>query len=437
MSRNDIHSTSTVSEERTAGLEPRTRRAITETMDILFVGLGRYVVHSGSGNRYEIDTFEDSCTCPDWQDSATPGRCKHIRRVDMEIRAGTVPRPDGRVAAHPPTDLDPRCTVPSSESVTETEDRISGPIPEFDQHDVTYRAVVDEPGAGSFSSKLVYSLYKTKPDVVQAVNSPPEHVLGAKRACRLLRIPLVVDWWHDVPGDDWVSYKRAVRAASKLLVPSELVRTQVREHGAPAEKITTVPESIDVELVRDADTDHRADIVYMNDLDENANLQSFLLALAELRQRTWRAVVVGDGPTRDAAETMASDLRIDDRVSFLGDLPPEEFVPILKGARVFAQTAEREPFATGLLWALACGCIGLVEYQAGSSAHELVTGVERGRRVTSPQELAAAISDAAAEPPRTRSENYDQYDHDAVLDQYLADYRQAIDERGFSFGLFS
>jgi hypothetical protein len=134
MSRNDIHSTSTVSEERTAGLKPRTRRAITETMDILFVGLGRYVVHSKSGNRYEIDTFEDSCTCPDWQDSATPGRCKHIRRVDMEIRAGTVPRPDGRVAAHPPTDLDPRCTVPSAESVTETEDRISGPIPEFDRY---------------------------------------------------------------------------------------------------------------------------------------------------------------------------------------------------------------------------------------------------------------------------------------------------------------
>lgn len=125
---------SAVSEERTADIEPRTRRAITEEMDILFVGIGRYVVHSESGNRYEIDSFEASCTCPDWQDSATPGRCKHIRRVDMEIRAGTVPRPDGRVAARPSTSPDPRRTVPSTESVSEIEDRISGPIPEFDQY---------------------------------------------------------------------------------------------------------------------------------------------------------------------------------------------------------------------------------------------------------------------------------------------------------------
>jgi glycosyltransferase involved in cell wall biosynthesis len=165
-------------------------------------------------------------------------------------------------------------------------------------------------------------------------------------------------------------------------------------------------------------------------------VESFLLALAELRTQTWRAAVIGDGPLRGTAEQTAADLRIDDRVAFLGDLPPEEFVPVLKGARVFAQTAEHEPFATELLWALACGCTGLVEYQAGSSAHELVAGDRPGRRVTSPQELAAAISAAADEPHRTLSEAYESYDHDAVLDRYLEVYREAIDERGFSLGLF-
>ena len=310
-----------------------------------------------------------------------------------------------------------------------------GTLPAFDQNDVTYRAVTDEPAAGSFGSKLPFRLLKTKPDVVQAVNSPPGHVVAAKRACRLLRTPLVVDWWEDA-GDDWVGYKRAARAANRVLGPSELVRTQVREHGAAEARIETVPESIDVDLVRDASVDRRADIVYANDLDEGCNVESFLLALAELRTQTWRAAVIGDGPLRETTEETAADLRIDDRVAFLGDLPPKEFVPILKGARVFAQTAEHEPFATELLWALACGCIGLVEYQAGSRAHELVTGTGRGRRVTSPQELATAISAAADEPSRTRSENYAAYDHDAVLDRYLEVYREAIDERGFSLGLF-
>jgi glycosyltransferase involved in cell wall biosynthesis len=319
-----------------------------------------------------------------------------------------------------------------------------GSLPHFEQNDVTYRAVEEVPVAdaldslgsfGSFGAKLPVHLLKLRPDVVQAVNSPPEHVLAARRACRLGRFPLVVDWWHDA-DDSWVEYKRAVRAATRVVVPSELVRTQVREHGATAAQVETIPESIDVDLVREAPVDRRADVVYANDLDGTANVESFLLALAELRGRTWRAAVIGDGPRRGAAEEMAADLRIADRVAFLGDLAPEEFVPILKGARVFAQTAEYEPFATELLWALACGCVGLVEYQAGSSAHELVTGVERGRRVTSPQELAAAISEAADAPFRARSEEYDRYDHDAVLDRYLDVYRDAIDSRGFSLTPF-
>ena len=311
-----------------------------------------------------------------------------------------------------------------------------GELFEFERHDVVYRAVTDRPGDGSFGSKLLLHLLKIKPDVVQAVNSPPGHVTAAKRACRLLRIPVVVDWWRDEPDDDWVGYKRAVGAASRVLVPSELVRTQVREHGAPDDRITTVPESIDVDLVRDAPVDRRADVVYANDLDESSNVESFLLALAELRTRTWRAAVIGDGPSRAAAEETAAELRIDDRVAFLGDLPAEEFVPILKGARVFAQTAEREPFATELLWALACGCVGLVEYQADSSAHELVTGDARGRCVTSPQELADAIAEAAGDPHRPTADGYDAYDHDAVLDRYLDVYRAEIENHGFSLDLF-
>jgi glycosyltransferase involved in cell wall biosynthesis len=311
-----------------------------------------------------------------------------------------------------------------------------GTIPEFEQNDVTYRAVTNGPAPGSFGSKLPLHLAKVNPDVVQAVNSPPGHVTAAKTACRLRRIPLVVDWWCDDPADDWVGYKRAIRAASRVLVPSELIRTQVREHGATAEEVRIVPESIDIDLVRDAPVDRRADVVYANDLDETANVESVLLALAELRTRRWRAAIIGDGPRRAAAEQMAADLRIDDRVAFLGDLPPEEFVPILKGARVFAQTAEQKPFATELLWALACGCVGLVEYQAGSSAHELVTGAARGRRVTSPQELADAIVDATNDGDETANEAYDEYDHDAVLDRYLEIYRAAIDDYGFSFGPF-
>jgi glycosyltransferase involved in cell wall biosynthesis len=307
-----------------------------------------------------------------------------------------------------------------------------GEIKEFEHDGVTYRAVTDEPSAGAFASKLPFALRKAKPDVVQAVNSPPSHVVAAKTACRFLRTPVVVDWWSDVAGDSRTGYRRAARKPDAVVAPSRTVKTRIREYGASEEDVRVIPESIDMSLVRDAPTDERADVVYARDLDEDANVESFLLALAELRDRDWRAAVIGDGPARPTAERVARDLRIDDRVSFLGDLPDDERVPILKGAHVFAQTAEREPFATDLLWALACGCVGIVEYQAGSSAHELVEGYERGRLVTSPQQLAERIVTAGELERRSVNEDFARFDHSAVLGQYVDCYRDVID----GYGLF-
>jgi len=73
--------------------EPRTRRAKREDMDVSFLAKpGRYEVHSASDSVYEIDVIAETCSCPD-----TAQRCKHFRRVDIEIREGLVPRPDGRL----------------------------------------------------------------------------------------------------------------------------------------------------------------------------------------------------------------------------------------------------------------------------------------------------------------------------------------------------
>jgi len=49
-------------------------------------------VHSASDSVYEVDVLAETCSCPDRAE-----RCKHLRRVDIEIREGLVPRPDGRL----------------------------------------------------------------------------------------------------------------------------------------------------------------------------------------------------------------------------------------------------------------------------------------------------------------------------------------------------
>ncbi len=307
-----------------------------------------------------------------------------------------------------------------------------GPLDSFTQDDVEYVAVTDGTSARSFASKLPFALRRVGPDVIHATNSPPSQAAAARTAARVLRVPVIVDWWAVREGDTDRMIRRAARTADRVLAPSQLVRTAVRERGARPDDVTIVPDSIDVDLARSAAVDNRADLVYARRLDEHANVESFLLALAELRDRDWRAVVVGDGPERDAAMATAAELRIDDRVSFLGALPPADLVPLLKGAHVFAQTATVEPFARTLLWALACGCVGIVEYQAASSAHELVENCERGARVTDPQELADEVVAAAGHDRASFNGAFADYDHSHVIDTYEQVYETERD----AYGLF-
>ena len=56
------------------------------------LGDGRYAVDSESGATYVVDLDTGRCTCPDHEIRGE--RCKHVRRVAIEVTAGRVPAPD-------------------------------------------------------------------------------------------------------------------------------------------------------------------------------------------------------------------------------------------------------------------------------------------------------------------------------------------------------
>ena len=294
----------------------------------------------------------------------------------------------------------------------------------FEEDGIEYRSVTVEPAPAAFSARLPGALRRVAPDVVHAVNTPPTPALAATVGGTLSGTPVVVDWWRDHPADARRWYGPLARRADAVTTPSRTTKTGVREHGADGDDVRVVPESIDLDAVADAPVDDRFDAVYARRLDRHANVETFLLGLAELRGRDWTAAVIGDGPERGRIEATARDLRIEDRVTFLGDLPTAERLPVLKGTHVAVATATWETFATDLLWAVACGCVALVEYQADSSAHELVEGRERGRLVTSPAELADEFVAVGDLDRRSVDRDFAGYDHDAVTDRYVALYEE-------------
>lgn len=72
-------------------LDDRSARAWTEAMAVEPLGGGLYEVDSQSDSRYVVDLVEGICSCPD---STIRGeRCKHVRRVAIEINRKEVPPP--------------------------------------------------------------------------------------------------------------------------------------------------------------------------------------------------------------------------------------------------------------------------------------------------------------------------------------------------------
>ena len=303
----------------------------------------------------------------------------------------------------------------------------------FEVNGIRYRRVTTHHSVTAFALKLPFALARYNPDLIHAEAGPPQQVVAASAAGTLVRAPLVVEWFGDDELDTTARTTRWAATDPQLVItPSEMVRTSVRELGAADEHTTIIPESIDFSMVETAAPADEVDVAYAHPLDESANIESLLLGLAELRDKDWTATVIGDGPKRSAYEQQAADLRIDDRLTFVGAADREKRLSIYSGAHAFVQTASTEYFATELLWALAAGCVGIVEYQAESSAHELIENYERSFRVTNPQQLADAIVDAGRFDRRSLDQTWRHYDHDEVLEEYLAAYDRLVDE----FGVF-
>ena len=72
-------------------MDDRSVRAWTEAMAVGPVGGGRYIVEAQSDNTYVVDLLAGDCTCPDH--TIRGERCKHLRRVAIEVNRGRVAPP--------------------------------------------------------------------------------------------------------------------------------------------------------------------------------------------------------------------------------------------------------------------------------------------------------------------------------------------------------
>ena len=139
-----------------------------------------------------------------------------------------------------------------------------------------------------------------------------------------------------------ISDRLVFRGTSHVLVVSDALHRYVRAHGATAQRITVLPNGVDIKRFV---PDHgsrglrrslgiRPDdflIGFAGSLKPWHGVELLLEAFARLRQQNLKLhlLIVGNGPQRDAVKACVSWLGIVESVTFTGSLPHEQMAPVL------------------------------------------------------------------------------------------------------------
>ena len=271
------------------------------------------------------------------------------------------------------------------------------------------RRVYDASGVAGFA-RLLGRVRVVRPQIVHGYLFGPS--LFAALAGRMMRVPAVVVAKRNVDAFETPRQVRAQRLAHRLATHVTAVSEAVAESavalGVPRERITVIPNGVDVARF-DAPVDvdgarhalgaDRAPLVgSVGCLAPRKDYGTLLEALAQLSGRglDFRAALVGDGPDRAALEARAAALALTPRIAFLGER--DDVARLLPGMDVFVLSSREEGIPNALLEAMAAGRACVATAVGGTP--EVLEDGRTGWLVppAAPGALAGALAEALASP---------------------------------------
>jgi 1,2-diacylglycerol 3-alpha-glucosyltransferase len=175
-------------------------------------------------------------------------------------------------------------------------------------------------------------------------------------------------------------------------------------------------------------------ISYAGRLGPEKNIEVILHAVAALHDQGIAAdlVIAGHGAHEPVLRALAAELRIGERVRFLGTLAPEDLVRLLQISDIFAMLSTSETQSMALLQAMSCG---VAVVAANSRALPEFVSPDKGVLVEphEPARLAVAFSDLLGSPDRrcrlgtAGRRSVERYGVETVTDEWEMLYRSVLD----------
>lgn len=153
-------------------------------------------------------------------------------------------------------------------------------------------------------------------------------------------------------------------------------------------------------------------------LEEGKGMEDLIRAFARVfRDEDVSLRIGGDGSTRSFLEDIAKELKIDEKITFLGALSREEVAQEMKKCDAFALPSEHETFGVVYIEALACGKPVIGAYNGG--AEDIIN--ERNGIIA----LKNNVNDLGKALKWIRN-NYSDYDNLKIREEVVSKYSEGI-----------
>ncbi len=214
---------------------------------------------------------------------------------------------------------------------------------------------------------------RINPDVVLATYMRSNGFLGSLTKCT----PLVVssrgvDQSFPLPLFGRSISRWICRRADRMHVVSEELRDGLRELGVPEEKITILPVGVDSTLFRPPDQRVPNDVprILCNRKHLPVYDNATLIAAIDLLNQNgfpFTFTFLGTGPLTAEMKQDVSRRGLEDRVTFIDEVPHTEIVRHLQDSDIYASSSLSDGTSSSLLEAMSCGAFPVVSRIAGNT----------------------------------------------------------------------
>lgn len=155
----------------------------------------------------------------------------------------------------------------------------------------------------------------------------------------------------------------ALKKAEHIIALSEELKSATALFGVPLEKITVIPNGVNIEqFPMGKKTERKKQILFVGSLIERKGIKFLLEAMKIVKEAhsDYHLLLVGEGDERNNFERQVSELGLEDTVLFLGTQSQEKVSELMQESRLFVLPSIEEGQGVVLVEALASGtpCIG-------------------------------------------------------------------------------